>query len=394
MKVSLWLRKAQQGDSASFSKLYEKYNKKVLKRCTSMLKDEDLGQDVASNVWVSVFKKIGTCKGHFSSWLYTIATNSCLEEIRKRKQEKVKNERILKERKSGVASEKLDDLLIAKRDYQAIQRVIETLDEENKEVLILKINGLTNEEVAQKIGISVGAVKSRVHRARARVKKFLGSDRRKVEKPVVKVPQGVCPKCKKEKPLSAEFFHRNKSRKSGFQQYCKECKSKIAKEYHQRPKSKEVKTETQKKYNQRPEVKERRRRYDKEYSQRPEVKEKRKEWMKEYSQRPEVKERRKEYMKEYIHRPEVKEERKRYGKEYSQRPEVKEKAKKYRQKPEVKERKREREKEYSQRPEVKEKKRERMREYNKEYCQRPEVKERRNARRRELRRRKREEAIG
>ena len=49
----------------------------------------------------------------------------------------------------------------------------------------------------------------------------------------------VCSKCKKEKPLSAEFFHRNKARKSGFQDYCRECFAKVKKEYYQRPEVKE-----------------------------------------------------------------------------------------------------------------------------------------------------------
>jgi len=118
----------------------------------------------------------------------------------------------------------------------------------------------------------------------------------------------VCLKCKKEKPLSAEFFHRNKARKSGFQDYCKECVLKRAKEYYQRP-----------------EVKERYKERMKEYYQRPEVKERYKEWGKEYNQRPEVKER----LKEYYQRPEVKEKRKEWSEEYYQRPEVKEKAKEY-----------------------------------------------------------------
>jgi len=156
----------------------------------------------------------------------------------------------------------------------------------------------------------------------------------------------VCLKCKKEKPLNAEFFHRNKSRKSGFQDHCKECRAEIRKEYCQRP-----------------EVKERRKEYMKE-------------WGREYYQRPEVKERAKEYMKEYNQRPEVKEKRK----EYNQRPEVKEKKKeyrkKYRQRPEVKEKKKEYRKKYNQRPEVKERKREWRKEYDKEYNRKPEVKER------------------
>ena len=113
----------------------------------------------------------------------------------------------------------------------------------------------------------------------------------------------VCPKCKKEKPLSVEFFYRNRSTKSGFSSHCKECTLKQVKEYNQRPEVKERKRERDKEYRQRPEVKERKRERDKEYRQRPEIKERKRERDKVYYQRPEVKER----VKVYYQRPEIKE---------------------------------------------------------------------------------------
>ena len=119
----------------------------------------------------------------------------------------------------------------------------------------------------------------------------------------------VCPKCKKEKLLSAEFFYRNKSKKSGLCSHCKECILKQVKEYNQRPEVKERKREYMKRYGkeyrQRPEMKEYMKRYGKEYRQKPEVKERRREREKEYYHKPEVKERVLEYMKEkYKNNPE------------------------------------------------------------------------------------------
>ena len=355
MSVSLWLREAQGGNSSSFTKLYKRYSEKVSRRCKSIMKDVDGAEDAISRSWLIAYEKIGSCRGHFSSWLYAIATNSCLMELRVKKQDREKSERVLSYQKVERGQGEISDFITAKRGYKTIQEAIASLDGVKKEALMFKMEGMTYKEIAERTKSSVAATKSRIYRAREAVRESLlgveGHSRTK---------QRGYQKTYRDKPEVREKEREYRQRPDV---------KKYQKEYHKRLEVKVVKRE----YEKRPEVKERRLENNREYRKRPEVREREKISRKEHRSSPEYKLKRRDYAKEYGQRPKTKERRKEYDKEYNGRDEV-----------------RERKREYEKRPEVKE----RRLEYNREYRKRPEVRERRNKRRRELRRRKREEGNG
>ncbi|WP_224999416.1 RNA polymerase sigma factor [Cesiribacter sp. SM1] len=87
-KEGVLIAAAVQGDQSSLSKLYTRYYPKVAYRCLSIVKDKATADDLAQDVLLKAIEKLPLfqLQASFSTWLYSIATNHCLEHLRKEKQ--------------------------------------------------------------------------------------------------------------------------------------------------------------------------------------------------------------------------------------------------------------------------------------------------------------------
>ena len=147
--------------AVEIEKLYTKYGPMVLRRCRQLLKDEEAALDAMQDVFVKVLKRKDSLNGKYpSSLLYTIATNHCLNLIRKERrlcQDCEILERI-------VSSEILED--------QAVNRLfLDQLFSEQKTstrtiALLHYMDGLTLEETAEMSGLSVSGVRRRLRKLR------------------------------------------------------------------------------------------------------------------------------------------------------------------------------------------------------------------------------------
>ncbi len=167
-------------DEAAFTELIRLYEKRIFQLVLRMLGDRGEAEDVAQDVFLTVFKSIDSFRGDskLSTWLYRIATNHCKNRIK-----------YLDRRARGKKTE-LDDLSehdrvesasmsasahVARPDQQAeanqmetiMRRAIGELDEEQRELVILRdVENLSYEEIQAITGLPEGTVKSRLHRAR------------------------------------------------------------------------------------------------------------------------------------------------------------------------------------------------------------------------------------
>jgi RNA polymerase sigma-70 factor (ECF subfamily) len=174
-------RRAVTGDERAFAELVNAFRGPILRHLHGLLRDsdaaEDVWQDVQFRVWRNLAKYDDSRK--FSTWIYTIATNTALNEIRRRNRHKCLvsldeigvdaggEDRIpeIEDQRGGPDSD-LDDLDL---NAQLAAAVLE-LPEINRRTLILReIGGRSYEEIAEETATSMGTVKSRLHRARAAV---------------------------------------------------------------------------------------------------------------------------------------------------------------------------------------------------------------------------------
>jgi RNA polymerase sigma-70 factor (ECF subfamily) len=187
--AALMLR-VKQGDTAAFTMLVEKYKQPVMNLAWRTLRDETEAEDLAQNVFVQAWKSVDRYQAtaKFSTWLFTIARNLCLNEIRRRVRHPAESldqtrddsdeqplYQVVDKRISAAPEEMLRGELERKVD-----EALTALPENQRTALSLcRQEELSYEEIAVVLGCSLSATKSLIHRARetlkARLKPYLHS---------------------------------------------------------------------------------------------------------------------------------------------------------------------------------------------------------------------------
>ena len=174
--------KAQNGDINAFEMLIETHKNSIYKTAFSMVQNHHDANDIAQIALIKVYHNLSkfNFKSSFSTWLYRITVNSCLDEIRKRKKS---NDLTLTINDEENPIEIESDALTPEASYEKkelkklVWQKINMLSDKYKKVIILRdINGLSYEEIANIEKCSVGTVKSRINRARLSLKEIILKD--------------------------------------------------------------------------------------------------------------------------------------------------------------------------------------------------------------------------
>jgi RNA polymerase sigma-70 factor, ECF subfamily len=172
------LEELRKGSQEAVEALFERFHGKIYGLAMSILKNESDAEEAAQDVFLTVFRKADTFQGNSAlySWIYRICVNACLMRLRgKRRQETVSIEEFMpvftEDGKHAGSVEawgrEVERKMLNKELGQVIKRFTEDLSEKYRVVFVLSdVEGLSNEETAQILGLSVPAVKSRLHRAR------------------------------------------------------------------------------------------------------------------------------------------------------------------------------------------------------------------------------------
>ena len=182
------IEKSKQGDLAAFEQLIMDYQKKIVNLAYRMLGNMADAEDAAQDIFVRVFRSISTFneKAAFSTWLYRIATNVCLDLLRRKKRQNEQNTISINRGEENDEYElPIEDngpspYEQAKRNaaMDALEKALKNLGEEQRLVVVLRdINGLSYEEIAEITNCSLGTVKSRINRSRLMLRKLLENDK-------------------------------------------------------------------------------------------------------------------------------------------------------------------------------------------------------------------------
>lgn len=168
--------KIKKGDFSAFERLVKKYETRIYNHCLKFLSNQEDAEDVLQETFLQVYRSLDSFRGDsaFSTWLFKIATNGCLMKIRRTKKvDLVSIDKPIDFDGSLLQREIVDwsknpSLLHGNDEIRnALDRMISLLPEDKRVVLILKdVEGFSNLEISQILGMTVAAVKSRLHRAR------------------------------------------------------------------------------------------------------------------------------------------------------------------------------------------------------------------------------------
>jgi RNA polymerase sigma-70 factor (ECF subfamily) len=181
------IARARQKDFAAFEALLERYEDKVFRLAYRFVRNESDAKEILQDTFLSVWRKLDTFKGdsQFSSWVYRVAANTALMRLRsQRRHPQISTEDLpagfldnyRPSGSEGLAhlpspgenwAKRPDDQLQSDELRRHIQEAVDALPELYRTVFLVRdVEGLSTEETAEVLGISVPTVKTRLHRAR------------------------------------------------------------------------------------------------------------------------------------------------------------------------------------------------------------------------------------
>jgi RNA polymerase sigma-70 factor (ECF subfamily) len=165
------IRAVLEGDTESFRLLVQRYQKPVIRMIANLINDRHICEDVAQEVFLAAYKKLPSfnpVRSSFSTWLFTIARNKSINAVKKK--------RILS---AGNPPENPDfnepvDTLIRDELFIKLDQALKSLNPEHRRAIVLaEFENVPYEQIAQIEGVRPGTIKSRVNRAKHRLKSVL-----------------------------------------------------------------------------------------------------------------------------------------------------------------------------------------------------------------------------
>jgi RNA polymerase sigma-70 factor, ECF subfamily len=176
--------RVKRGDRAAFTELVEKYKQPVLNFVFRSLRNETEAEDVAQNVFLQVYKSRARYErtAKFSTWLFTIARNLCLNEIRRRSRHPAESlEETHPENEDAPARQYEDtkvfppteNMLHGELAGKIEEALAELPEAQRTAILLCRQDELSYEEISDVLGCSLSATKSLIHRGRETLKEKL-----------------------------------------------------------------------------------------------------------------------------------------------------------------------------------------------------------------------------
>jgi RNA polymerase sigma-70 factor (ECF subfamily) len=177
---------ARNGDRMAFQKLVERYQRRIFGLCYGMVRNPDDAMDLVQETFVKVFKSLERFEGQssFYTWAYRIATNVSIDFLRKQKRQRTVDydDAIMRDDEVEDIGSLLPSRLgvnpakvYGRRELlEKIEEALGTLSDHHRQAILLReVEGLSYQEIADVMEVSIGTVMSRLHHARKNMQKQL-----------------------------------------------------------------------------------------------------------------------------------------------------------------------------------------------------------------------------
>ncbi|MBN1559283.1 sigma-70 family RNA polymerase sigma factor [candidate division KSB1 bacterium] len=181
-KISQLIEQALAGEQKAYAEIVDRYRDQIYHFIFRMVKDKAQAEDLTQETFIKAFRALASFNSDyaFSTWLYKIAANNCIDFFRKKKLTTMSLNTPLKvkdgelQRDFPVEEQGPESDLISKEQTSSIRVAIDSLPEKYKEAIMLRHSqDKSYEEIAEKLAIPLGTVKVRIFRAREMLKSRL-----------------------------------------------------------------------------------------------------------------------------------------------------------------------------------------------------------------------------
>ncbi len=177
------VERVQRGDKRAFDLLVSKYQRKLFRLLSRLIRDPAEIEDVAQEAFIKAYRALPNFRGEsaFYTWLYRIAINTAKNYlVAQGRRAPTQSDTEIEDAENFDDGELLrnedtpDRILLSKQVAEAVNRAIEALPEELRTAIVLReLEGLTYEEIAASMNCPIGTVRSRIFRAREAVAEAL-----------------------------------------------------------------------------------------------------------------------------------------------------------------------------------------------------------------------------
>ncbi len=157
-----------------FDILYSRYSSKIFGKCLSILKDEEKAEDATQEIFVKILLNLAKFSGKskFSTWIYSITYNYCIDSIRKRKKDKsILVEDLANEH--DTAEDGIEDRFLLEMHVKRLKVILEKIPVTDKAILLMKYQDeMSIKEISEILDKSESAIKMKIKRAKQKFKKI------------------------------------------------------------------------------------------------------------------------------------------------------------------------------------------------------------------------------
>ena len=170
-----------QRDREALSSLYDRYGRRVFALAARILNDPVSSEEVTQDVFMSVWRRgssYSADKGKFTTWLFSIAHNRTIDELRKRRRDRNRQNDDIDDHLNLESKEiSPPDAAVAQSEYAMVRQALGILPVEQRQVVELSyFKGLTQAEIAEQTGQPLGTVKTRMRLALKKLRNALNSE--------------------------------------------------------------------------------------------------------------------------------------------------------------------------------------------------------------------------
>jgi RNA polymerase sigma-70 factor (ECF subfamily) len=170
MDIADILSRCRDGNQEAWSMLINAYSKSVYNIALNFFAERDIASDVTQEIFIKIYHNLDKFREekNFSSWVFTISRNYCIDYWRKNKKFLLNSQELDEKLSTGQPTP--EDNFIRESEIKVLRKKISQLEPDLRWILILRdIHDLSYQEIAERFSIPEGTVKSRINRARLRL---------------------------------------------------------------------------------------------------------------------------------------------------------------------------------------------------------------------------------
>ncbi len=165
-----WIQEVLSGNKDAYAHIINKYKNQLYATILRMTKNPQDAQDLVQEAFIKVYHQLGKFdgKGSFSSWMYRVAINHCMDEFRKKRYKMMQVE--INEEKV-VNSNNPEVIFLKNEKNRQLERLIATLPEDERLIILLRyVNDLSYIEISELVQLPLSNVRNKLHRAKKKMR--------------------------------------------------------------------------------------------------------------------------------------------------------------------------------------------------------------------------------